>query len=293
MAQQIDVTFKSLLVNSRGVLARLLFGPVTEWLNVEQPEIRNLRADLLARIADGSLRHVEIQASNNEKMGLRMLEYYVGFQRILGEHVSQTILYVGREPLRMPSLFVTPSVRFEYSTFNLREMDGTELLASDDWADNEFALLTTSDREKVIQTVLEKLRTLQGQEQAAASTTFVIIGGILGIEDEIERRIDSQMIDLMENKVFGPIIRKQLEQALERGVEQGLQQGRQEGRHEGRQEGRVESASRILRRLLEKRFGPLPPWADAKLASASEATLEAWTLRLDDTTPLESILTGG
>ena len=284
MAQQIDVTFKSLLVNSNGVLARMLFGSVTEWLNVEQPEIRNLRADLLARVADGSLRHVEIQANNNEKMGLRMLEYYVGFQRILGEHVAQTVLYVGREPLRMPSVLVTPSLRFEYSTLNLREMDGAELLASDDWADNEFALLTKSDPEKVIRTVLDKLRTLQGQEQAAAATTFVIIGGILGIEEEIERRIDSQMIDLMENKVFGPIIRKELEQALERGL--------QRGRQEGRQEGRVEGASRILRRMLEKRFGPLPPWANAKLAAASEETLEAWTLSLDDATPLESILAG-
>ena len=280
MAQQIDVTFKSLLVNSNGVLARMLFGSVTEWLNVEQPEIRNLRADLLARVADGSLRHVEIQANNNEKMGLRMLEYYVGFQRILGEHVPQTVLYVGRQALRMPSVLVTPSLRFEYSILNLREMDGAELLASDDWADNEFALLTKSDPEKVIRTVLDKLRTLQGQEQAAAATTFVIIGGILGIEEEIERRIDSQMIDLMENKVFGPVIRKELAEALERGVEQGLQRGR------------VEGASRILRQMLEKRFGPLPPWADAKLASASQETLEAWTLGLDDTRPLESILAG-
>ena len=281
MAQQIDVTFKSLLLHSRGVLTRQLFGTVREWLNVEQPEIRNLRADLLARISDGSLRHVEIQAGNQEDMALRMLEYYVGFQRILREHVWQTILYVGREPLRMPADFVTPSLLYLFSIVNLREMDGAELLASDDWADNEFALLTKSDPEKVIQVVLDKLRTLEGREQAAAATTFVIIGGILGIEEEIERRIDSQMIDLMDNKVFGPVIRKGLDEALEQGREQG------------RQEGRVEGASRIFRRLLEKRFGPLPPWAGAKLASASEETLEAWTLRLDDASPLENILTGG
>ena len=61
----------------------------------------------------------------------------------------------------------------------------------------------------------------------------------------------------------------------------------------GLQRGRVEGASRILRRLLEKRFGPLPAWAGAKLASASDDTLDAWTLRLDDATLLEHILIGG
>ena len=195
-------------------------------------------------------------------------------------------MHVGPEPLRMPADFVTPSLDFRYSILNLREMDGAELLASDDWADNEFALLTKSDPEKVIQVVLDKLRMLEGPDQAAAATTFVIIGGILGMEEEFERRIDSQMIDLMENKVLGPVIQKGLDEALERGVDQGLQRGRQAGR----QAGRVEGASRILRRLLEKRFGPLPPWAGAKLASASEETLEAWTLRLDDATQLENIL---
>ena len=56
MAHSFDVTFKFLFRQSRGVLSRLLFGEVVEWPNIEQPAVRNLRADLLARSADGVLR---------------------------------------------------------------------------------------------------------------------------------------------------------------------------------------------------------------------------------------------
>jgi len=60
--------------------------------------------------------------------------------------------------------------------------------------------------------------------------------------------------------------------------QQGLQQGLQQGE------------ARVLRRLLIRRFGPLPPWADERLALASEAELEGWTDRVLDARSLEEVL---
>ncbi len=257
MAHSFDVTFKFLFRQSRGVLSRLLFGEVVEWPNIEQPAVRNLRADLLARSADGVLRQVELQVSNDAGMAFRMLEYYAGFYRLLGEHVEQTVLYAGREPLRMDDVFETASTRHRFTILNLREMDGEELLASDDWADNEWALLTKADRERVIRVVFGKLRTLTGTEQQAAASTFAVIGGILGIEEELKRRLQSEMIDLMENKIIGPAIR------------QGI--------------------GRMVHRLLERRFGPVPDWALEKLNSASPDELEEWGLRVETAETLEKV----
>jgi predicted transposase YdaD len=109
MAQTFDVTFKLLFRRSQGVFTRMLFGEVTEWPNVEQPTVRNQRPDLLARSADGTLRHVEIQASNDPTIPLRMLDYYVGFHRLFGEHVQQTLLYVGRDPIRIATRLPPPA----------------------------------------------------------------------------------------------------------------------------------------------------------------------------------------
>ena len=42
---------------------------------------------------------------------------------------------------------------------------------------------------------------------------------------------------------------------------------------EGQQEGRPEEAAVLLRRLLERRFGPLPSWAQQQLAAADIFTV--------------------
>lgn len=270
MAHTFDVTFKYLFRQSRGVLSHMLFGEVADWPNVEIPEVRNPRADLLARSVDGSLKQVEIQTSNDRGIAFRMLDYYVGLRRLYGEHVQQTLLYVGREPLRMEGWFESPSTRHEFAILNLRELDGTALLESEDWADNEWALLTKTDPEKVIRVVFDKLKMLSGDEQEKAASTFAILGGIIGMEELLERRFQSEMIDLMENKILGPAIR--------RGLEQGLEQGRSQGRAE------------LLKELLEARFGGLPPWVDAKIAGASPEALKQWALRFQQAESLEALL---
>ena len=44
----------------------------------------------------------------------------------------------------------------------------------------------------------------------------------------------------------------------------------------GRVEGRVEGESKLLKRLLERRFGALPAWATEKLSTPTEPALDAW-----------------
>ncbi len=271
MAQSFDVTFKLLFRRASGRLTRQLFGEVVEWLDPAQPDVRSLQADLVARSSDGTLRHVELQTTNDPAMPFRMLEYYVGLQRVLRERVQQTLFYAGREPLGIPPSYQSDSTLHRYTIVNLREMDGEDLLQSEDWADNEWALLTKTDPERVMRVVLDKLARLNPNEQGLASATFVLIGGIIGMEDEITRRIRSEMIDVMENKVLGPAIR------------QGLEQGRVEGRMEG--------MALVLETLLEKRFGKLPIAARDRLYSAPPAALVDWSLHVLDALTLDEFFT--
>jgi hypothetical protein len=256
MAQQYDVSLKLLFHHSKGLLARRLFGgPVVEWVNVEQPKVTNLRVDLLARLEDGSLRHVEVQAKNDPDMGRRLAEYHLGFLRLLGQHVEQVVLYVGREPLRMSPVFETPSMRYAFRLLDMREVDGEPLVASEDWGDNLLALLTSVEQERVLQRVERQIRSLQGEEQETAARLFVIVSGIIGLEGTVVRRLN--MIDIMENKILGPAILK----------------------------GEVA----MLVRLLKKRFGAVPDWVTEKLASAQEAELMEWCDRALDAQTLGEV----
>ncbi len=60
---------------------------------------------------------------------------------------------------------------------------------------------------------------------------------------------------------------------------------------EGKREGILVGEARLLHRLLERRFGPLPTWVEARLAKAVEEDLVQWGERLlDPMVSLEQLL---
>ena len=273
MAHHIDVSLKSLFLHEGdGIIRRLLFGgKVIEHLATEQPLVSNHRADTVVRVEDGSLHHVELQSDNEAGFGLRMLDYYVYFVRAHQQHIFQTVLYVGREPLRLETGYTSPSLNFEFQIINVRELDAEPLMASDDWADNALALLAKGDREKALDVALSRLRAMKSEDRDWASATLLILSGILGIEETVGERIkEAGMIDLMENKVLGPLFLKQIEL------------GRSEGRQEGRQG--------LLQEQLTEKFGPLPPWAAQRLQAATAEDLHTWAKRVLHGATLEDTL---
>lgn len=76
------------------------------------------------------------------------------------------------------------------------------------------------------------------------------------------------------------------------GMLVGRREGKLEGMLEGKREGILVGEARLLHRLLERRFGSLPTWAEARLAKAVEEDLVRWGERvLDPTVSLEQLLT--
>lgn len=73
-------------------------------------------------------------------------------------------------------------------------------------------------------------------------------------------------------------------------VEEAFLKGEKEGEIKGEKKGEKKGAAEMLSRMLEVRFGPLPEWAKAKIASAEIGTLENWGLRLLNASSLEEAL---
>ena len=59
---------------------------------------------------------------------------------------------------------------------------------------------------------------------------------------------------------------------------------------EGEEKGRRAGEASLLRRLLERRFGPLSEQAQDRIAGADAATLEDWGLRILDANSLDDVL---
>ena len=80
-----------------------------------------------------------------------------------------------------------------------------------------------------------------------------------------------------------------IEKGLLQGMQQGMQRGLMQGRQEGRMTGRAEGEAYALRRLLQKRFGPLSEDVLARLQAASIDELELWLDRALDADSLAGV----
>ncbi|AFL76157.1 Rpn family recombination-promoting nuclease/putative transposase [Thiocystis violascens] len=80
-----------------------------------------------------------------------------------------------------------------------------------------------------------------------------------------------------------------IEQGIERGIEQGIERGIERGIEQGIEQGIHRGETKILRRLLMRRFGTLPAWVGERLEQAEESEIECWTDRVLDCDSLERI----
>ena len=103
---------------------------------------------------------------------------------------------------------------------------------------------------------------------------FSVIDWMMRLPPELEQQIWND-ITIFERSKIMPYVT-----SVERiGIEKGLQQGMQQGGY------------LLLRRLLVRRFGPLPLWAENRLAEAALAELEAWGDAVLDAKTLEEVFT--
>jgi predicted transposase/invertase (TIGR01784 family) len=94
-----------------------------------------------------------------------------------------------------------------------------------------------------------------------------------------------QIRDLQEVEVM-------LAERVKEWTRQWKQQGLQEGIQEGIQQGFPKGESFLLKRLLTRRFGALPPWVEEKLDQAAREELERWGDRILDAESLEAVFGG-
>lgn len=196
--------------------------------------------------------HIEIDSQQEGDVGERVADYHLGLY---------SLIRIGVPPV-VVRFFSTGFLRIEFEVLEIRDFPGTEMLASEDLADNMLAILTRADRDKVIDRVLTRTSELGGEARRTAIELFVLLSGVRDIEAIVAERIRQYMpiIDIMENKVFGPRIRE------------GIELGRKEGRQEGE--------ARMLEAQLRERFQPLPEWVPARIAAASETELLRWAMKL-------------
>jgi hypothetical protein len=188
---------------------------------------------------------------------------------------------VGEAPLGMDSELRGPDAWFRYRMIDIRELDGDGLLESEETGDNIIAILARlRDHKAAIGKIVGRIADLPAAEREAALSQLLILAGLRRLEETVKKEIQRMpvYIDLLENKVLGPAFKK------------GLEEGELKGELKGKLKGELEGELKILRRQIEKRFGPMPKWAAERLAALSAAELEELSVRVLDVPNIEDLL---
>jgi geranylgeranyl pyrophosphate synthase len=257
-----DVALKSVIRRlSGGVLQALTGYAIDRWHNVELPEVRTLRADMIGETADGSLVQLELQSTNDADMALRMAEYALAVYRHFRQFPRQVVLYVGGAPLRMPASIAGHSLAFRCRVVDIRELDGDAWLGSSNVEESLIAvLMRLKDERAAIRSILGRIAESEPGPRKTAIRELIILAGLRQLGAIIEQETKRMPIldDIMDHDLLGPAIR--------RGIESTVTQ------------------------LIEKRFGKVPAWAQKRLDAMSARELQAVAVLMLDARSLEDLL---
>jgi hypothetical protein len=246
------------------------------------------------RLLDGSQSwvciHIEVQGDPEDDFARRMFVYnYRLFDRY-GQPLASLAVLADEQPGWRPDGFGYElfgcQMRFAFPVVKLldRQAELPSLLESD----NAFALvtaahlLTRQTRQNPKDRYTAKLRLIRilferGWDRQRILDLFSVIDWLMHLPRDLEQKI-GQNIQQIEEEHKMPYIT-----SIER---MGIKKGRAEGLSQGKQQERTQ----MLQKLLARRFGTLPVWAEQRILSAQPEQLEDWTLRVLDGKNLEHVL---
>ena len=272
-----DTVLKSLLTGSRNSIFRLIAGVNRgRWLNVELPKVIQPRVDLLFEILlTRELILFELQSHNDLDLPMRMAEYALLIWRIYKRVPKMYVLYIGSEPLRMPSELITPDLTCRCTIIDIRQWDAETLLNSNHPADAILSILArNAERPQTVRRILRRIAKMKGSSRKIAFSKLMILAGIRQLAGLVEQEAKHMPIlnDIMDHDVIGPAIRQGLKKGKAQGIAKGLAKGIEKGK--------IEEASALAQRQLTARFGPLSPSIKSRLAKLTLAELEDLAIRL-------------
>ena len=81
-----------------------------------------------------------------------------------------------------------------------------------------------------------------------------------------------------------------VEIGVERGIKKGLLQGIERGIEQGIKKGRNEGETHLLRLQLQQKFGPLSPYMEERLQTATQPELDRWATRILTATTIDEVM---
>ncbi len=223
-----DRTLRDLFQTVPKTLIKLLVGKeIKEVLETTFPKVEERRVDLLTRLEDDTLFHLEIQSINDKLMPKRMLKYASLIYEGYDEFPKQMVLYVGDRDIKIKSKIKEKNLRYNYEVRDIREFDCSILIESDDIADNIIAVLCNiKNMDKFFNRLREKLLNLDNKKREDYLRKLFYL---LRLRPEVSKIYKQKQ---NEELAMPFIIEKERDPLYLDGIEKGIEKGIRKGKKE-------------------------------------------------------------
>ena len=100
-----------------------------EFLDKELKRIEKREADIVAKIDNSYIIHLEIQNQNDAKMHYRMLRYYIDIKEKTDLPITQYLIYIGKENPKFQTNLQTNDIIYKYNFIDRKTIDCNLLLS--------------------------------------------------------------------------------------------------------------------------------------------------------------------
>ena len=266
---------------------------------VRDAELGRRYADKLVRVFRRGgeevwvLVHIEVQANDEQGFPARMYVYnYRLFDRYNRPVASFAILADGKEgwrPDRFEMNLWDTHVSLRFGVVKL--LDLRPEMAALEASTNPFAVVVLAHLRAIEtakapalrlrwKTELTKMLYDRGRSREDVLNLFRFIDWVLCLPNDLELRFRDTLERLEEERNM-PYVTSIERIGIQKGIDQGIEQGIPKGVQLGQ--------SALLRRQVERRFGPLPEWAAKRLEGADRKLLEQWGDRILDAATLDEV----
>ena len=233
-----DRTLRELFQTVPTALIKMLVKrDIKEILDISFPKIEERRVDLLARLDNDELFHLEIQSTNCPNMPARMLNYASLIYLTYNEFPKQLVLYVGDRDIKIENGVNFENIRYNYEVKSIKEFDCSILIESDNISDNIIAVLCDiKDIDKLFNRLKEKLLKLDNKKREDyLRKLFYLLRLRPNLKEKLKEKNQEELpMPFIIEKERDPLYKDGLHAGIKQGMKKGLEQGLEQGNYQAR-----------------------------------------------------------
>ena len=198
-----------------------------EFLNEEYQRVESRRADIVVKVQNEYILHLELQSSYDSKMAYRMCRYWLDIREVTNLPIKQYLINFSNKNMKN----YIEEFGYNFNIVNIKDID-CEILFNTDSPDAVVLSILCDFRDKnpidfTTNVVVKLKKLLQNEEFEKYMLILEELSGLRDLKDVV-KEAEMRLMDIKWEDL--PSYEIGMERGMERGIEQGIQKGEEIGK---------------------------------------------------------------